>query len=199
MNHKEIIHCFLSQRIKKTDRVIDMTCGNGHDTLFLANRAREVIAVDIQVQAIENTKIRCNSKSNVKYFHMNHSAIDFKETIDGAVYNLGYLPKSDQTVITKTQSTLDSLKIIIKKEPKYLSIASYPGHPGGKEEYLALRAFLDTQAIEYIEIRYSSKNSPVSFLVDFVKPSSSLILVDELRHLPRIQAWTKVQSILLGT
>ena len=33
----DIAHLFLEKHIKPGDIVIDATCGNGHDTLFLAN------------------------------------------------------------------------------------------------------------------------------------------------------------------
>lgn len=196
MNHKEIIHYFLKERIKPTDRVLDMTCGNGYDTFFLANLAKEVYAIDIQEKAIRNTKIRCQDFDNVKYFNMDHSTIDFNETIDGALYNLGYLPSANKSIITQTESTLKSLDKLLEKDIKYLSIATYPGHLGGMEEYTAVRRRLDDLGLDYIELQYSSPKSPVSFLVDFVKPSSATIHVDELKHLPRKQAWIKLQSIL---
>ena len=196
MNHKKLIHYFLKERISKNDRIIDMTCGNGYDTYFLATYAKEVYAIDIQKEAIENTKIRCQEFSNVKYFHMNHNQLNFDETIDGAVYNLGYLPNEDKSIITQKKSTVESLEKIIKKEPKYLSIATYPGHKGGEEEYQAVRAFLDNLNLDYIEIKYAKEKSPVTFLVDFVKPSSSVIHVDELKRLPQEQAWIIIQSIL---
>lgn len=196
MNHKELIHYFLKQRISNSHRVVDMTCGNGYDTCFLASYAKEVYAVDIQAQAIENTKIRCQDKSNVKYFNMDHSDINFHERIDGAVYNLGYLPSTDKLIITQKESTLKSLNKIISKKPKYLTIAAYPGHHGGAEEYIAVREYLNDLELEFIEIRYTSENSPVSFLVDFVEPSSTIIHVDELKHLPQKMAWKIIRSTL---
>ena len=55
----DIAHLFLEKHIKLGDTVIDATCGNGHDTLFLANLVGNegiVHAYDIQEQAIKNSK-----------------------------------------------------------------------------------------------------------------------------------------------
>ena len=52
------------------------------------------------------------------------------------MFNLGYLPGSDKTVITETASTLDALNqsIELLAVGGIITIAAYPGHPGGKEE-----------------------------------------------------------------
>ena len=39
----------------KYDVAIDATCGNGYDSLFLANYYKKVIAIDIQPLAIKRT------------------------------------------------------------------------------------------------------------------------------------------------
>lgn len=52
-------HHLLEESVCKGDTVIDATCGNGNDTLFLSNTVGEngdVLAFDIQQQAIEKTK-----------------------------------------------------------------------------------------------------------------------------------------------
>ena len=59
---------FISQRVLPGDMVIDATCGNGNDTLFLSDAVGEnglVFAIDIQKQAIENTKKLLESKGMV--------------------------------------------------------------------------------------------------------------------------------------
>lgn len=196
MNHKEIVHWFLKEKLDTSDCVIDMTCGNGYDTLFLSNNVRKVIAVDIQEKAIKSTKKRCAKKDNIIYIHKDHSKLNISDTLDGAVYNLGYLPNSNKDLTTLTPSTINSLNYLIKKEIKYLSIATYPGHPEGKEEYDALIDYFNNHKIKFHKVIYKTKNSPVTFLVDFVSPSSSVIHVDELRGLPRKLALKEVQSNL---
>ena len=54
----ELAHLLLSDIIRKGDTVVDATCGNGHDTIFLAALTGEegkVIAYDIQEAAIQET------------------------------------------------------------------------------------------------------------------------------------------------
>lgn len=48
----------IKQHIQDDSIVIDATCGNGHDTLFLAEQVPngKVFGFDIQKEAIEHTK-----------------------------------------------------------------------------------------------------------------------------------------------
>ncbi len=127
---------------------IDATAGNGFDTLFLALHIGEhgsVFAFDIQQQAIENTRKRlseaglidrvaliCNGHESMAE-HIPQLLHGF---VDIIVFNLGYLPKADKSVITQESTTLQALKISLKLLSKegYISILAYPGHPGGREE-----------------------------------------------------------------
>ena len=43
--------------LKKDSITVDMTAGNGNDTLFLALNSKKVYAFDIQQVAIENRRI----------------------------------------------------------------------------------------------------------------------------------------------
>ncbi|CAM3658620.1 class I SAM-dependent methyltransferase [Erysipelothrix urinaevulpis] len=196
MNHKTISHAFLESRLNSTSSAVDMTCGNGHDTEFLATICRDVLAIDIQKEAIKNTQQRCQVFKNIEYLHMDHSQVSFKKRYDAYMYNLGYLPHSDKTIITHASTTLTSLKKIIANKPKYLSIACYRGHEGGNDEYQAIIDFLDALEIQYITLAYQRSMSPITLLIDFVNPSSSTILVDELRHLPQTQAHSILKSKL---
>ena len=54
----QMAHAFLAEVVSKEDTVVDATMGNGHDTLFLAQLARQVYAFDIQEQAVEKTRQR---------------------------------------------------------------------------------------------------------------------------------------------
>ena len=60
-------HRYWKEWIIPGDIVIDATCGNGNDTLFLANCALTstsgtVYAIDIQSEAIANTRARIEKK-----------------------------------------------------------------------------------------------------------------------------------------
>ena len=48
-------HKLLQEVVDNNSVTVDMTCGNGFDTLFLAEISKKVYAFDIQDAAIENT------------------------------------------------------------------------------------------------------------------------------------------------
>lgn len=142
-NHLEMAHSLWKKIITSESFVIDMTAGNGHDTLMLAElKPKKIVAIDIQTNALENAKKR-TAEFDVEYIQISHEEYpDQLEdgTIDLAVYNLGYLPGGEKTLTTLTETTLAS---IIKMLPKLkskgaLSITCYPGHPEGKKEEEAL-------------------------------------------------------------
>ncbi|WP_182187900.1 class I SAM-dependent methyltransferase [Pectinatus frisingensis] len=145
-NAIQINHCLLKTVLQNAKLVIDATCGNGSDTLFLAENSpvAKIYAFDIQPAAVENTKQQtlpyknkityiCDSHSNVKKY--------IKQIpIDVAVFNLGYLPGAPHLIMTHTKTTLETLDIMrqLLKTNGIISITAYPGHTEGKREYNAL-------------------------------------------------------------
>ncbi len=170
-------HTLLDKSVNKGETVIDATCGNGHDTLFLSKLVGEeghVLAFDIQQQAITNTKKRLeqNKRTNVSLIHDSHAHIEKyiqlekHGPIGGAIFNLGYLPRSDKTVITKGDTTVQAMKAILKvlKKDGLIVAVIYHGHEGGEEEkneVLQFTSALDQK--EYKVIKYgfiNQKNNP---------------------------------------
>lgn len=122
-------HYLLEETIQSGEKVIDATCGNGNDTLFFSKLVGEnghVYAFDIQDQAIANTRkvLINNNCSNVSLIHDSHERIldyfpkDKNEEIAGAIFNLGYLPRSDKTVITTPDSTVTAVDAILNRLKK---------------------------------------------------------------------------------
>ena len=70
-------HSLLQSFVNQDDECIDMTIGNGNDTLFLARIAKHVYGFDIQKEAIEITqqKLKKESLSNVTLFCDSHANI----------------------------------------------------------------------------------------------------------------------------
>ncbi|HSI67470.1 MAG TPA: class I SAM-dependent methyltransferase, partial [Planococcus sp. (in: firmicutes)] len=104
----------LEQTVAPGDSVIDATAGNGHDTHFLAQLTGsegKVYAFDIQQEAIDATGKRISEFSHVQLVLDSHDKIGqyVNEEISAAVFNLGYLPKGDHTIITKAKSTLSAM------------------------------------------------------------------------------------------
>ena len=99
----EMAHDFLAEVVTKEDIVVDATMGNGHDTLFLAKLAKQVFAFDIQEQAFEKTQERLHQAGleNASLILQGHETVDqYVSEVKVAIFNLGYLPSADKSVIT---------------------------------------------------------------------------------------------------
>ena len=143
----EMAHDFLAQVITQEDIVVDATMGNGHDTLFLAKLAKQVYAFDIQEQALEKTSQRLKEAglTNVELILQGHETVDqFVMEVKAAIFNLGYLPSADKSIITQPQTTieaLDKLCQLLVKDGR-IAIMIYYGHEGGDIERDAVLDFV---------------------------------------------------------
>lgn len=170
MNNNTFIHKYLKNIITKDDYVVDMTLGNGNDTYFLASKARHVYGFDIQKQAIENSRKRCKDFDNISFILDNHLNFDkyIKEDISLFIFNLGYLPKSESTIISEASN---SLKAFIKAynylSSGYLIISFYRGHNGGKDEYYLIDNFILNNNIKILEKYQEHKkyDEPLTYII----------------------------------
>jgi precorrin-6B methylase 2 len=147
----DITHALLSLKISPGDRVVDATCGNGHDTVFLARavgRDGRVYAFDVQPRAIEKTQIRLTQEGlsgRVELIQAGHETIDARvpQPVHAVVFNLGYLPGSDKTCVTRAATTVTAArKALGLLAPGGLILAvAYTGHAEGAAEKKALWAF----------------------------------------------------------
>ena len=143
----EMAHDFLSQVITPEDIVVDATMGNGYDTLFLAKLAKQVYAFDIQEQALEKTSQRIQKAglTNVDLILQGHETVDqFVTEVKAAIFNLGYLPSADKSIITQPQTTLEALEKLCQMLIKggRIAIMIYYGHEGGDIERDAVLDFV---------------------------------------------------------
>jgi len=170
-------HHLLTESVQKGETVVDATCGNGYDSLFLSNIVGEkgqVLAFDIQAQAIQSTKEKLieEERTNVTLIHDGHEnlqdylVIQKNLKIGGAIFNLGYLPRSDKTIITKGESTVKAIETLLEylKKNGLIVIVVYYGHEGGEEEKeFLLKYLLQLNQREYSVLRYgfiNQKNNP---------------------------------------
>jgi len=137
-------HLIINRFLQKGDSAVDATCGNGHDTLLLAGLVGEtgkVWAFDIQEQAINQTARRlleAGLLERVLLLHEGH------ETMAGhvcpgqaaVIFNLGYLPGGDQSIITQPETTLTAFghALELLRPGGVLAVTIYPGHDGGASE-----------------------------------------------------------------
>ena len=143
----EMAHDFLAQVITQEDIVVDATMGNGYDTLFLAKLAKQVYAFDIQEQALEKTSQRLQEAglTNAELILQGHETVDqFVTEVKAAIFNLGYLPSADKSIITQPQTTLEALEKLCRMLVKggRIAIMIYYGHEGGDIERDAVLDFV---------------------------------------------------------
>lgn len=159
----EFAHDLLTRNIKEGDTVVDATCGNGYDTVFLAKLTGsqgKIYACDIQLEAIESTRNHAKDFDNITYIHDNHAQVTSyidEEKIDGAIFNLGYLPKSNKDIITLGHSTIKSIDSMLEllNPKKLIVIVIYHGHEGGKDE--------KNQVLNYVEQLNHKKYSVIRY------------------------------------
>lgn len=141
----DLAHDYWKKLVTPNDFVIDMTCGNGHDTLFLKSlNPKKIVALDIQQAALDASKEKM--PEGVEFLLQSHA--DYPDHLDDnsvklAIYNLGWLPGSDKSCTTEVSSTLNSVAKLLPKMVKggAISITCYPGHPEGAREEEALLTF----------------------------------------------------------
>ena len=143
----QMAHSFLEEVVTDEDIVVDATMGNGHDTLFLARLAKKVYAFDIQEQAVEQTTKRLAEAKldNVELLLTGHENVDqYVESIKAAIFNLGYLPSADKTVITQPHTTIQALEKLCQRlvAGGRIAIMIYYGHAGGDVERDAVLDFV---------------------------------------------------------
>ncbi|MGB4598821.1 MAG: class I SAM-dependent methyltransferase [Trichlorobacter sp.] len=146
-----LIHLILRWFIQPGNRVVDATCGNGKDTLLLAELAGEtgqVWAFDIQPEALSRTKQRLDEAglaARVNLLAVGHEqlAAHISVPVNAAVFNLGWLPGGDRSVVTGTDTTLPALDSALQMlvPGGLLVVTCYPGHAGGDMETDAVLAW----------------------------------------------------------
>ncbi|MCR3921984.1 MAG: class I SAM-dependent methyltransferase [Firmicutes bacterium] len=156
------------------DIVVDATCGNGHDTIFLAQLVGaegQVYAFDIQKTAIEITQkkvIDAGLQKCVTFVEASHAeAAHWPQEPNAAVmFNLGYLPGGDHAVVTRPETTVAALQVAVRRlrENGVITLVVYTGHDGGEQEYRFIREYcasLSQQDFAVLEYRFiNQKNQP---------------------------------------
>lgn len=139
-----LLHLLLQHFVHPGDQVVDATCGNGNDTLLLARLAGpdgRVWAFDIQGDAIDHTTTALQEAGlleRVTLLNSGHETMQdhVVSPLSAVVFNLGYLPGGDRTVITRPESTLTGLTQAagLLAPRGIIAITVYPGHAGGDIE-----------------------------------------------------------------
>lgn len=158
-----------NENVNKSDIVVDMTVGNGNDTLFLSGISKMVYGFDIQDEAINNTKrlLTQENVNNYKLFKESHDKINEvlcneKNNIKLILFNLGYLPCGDKSITTMHDLTLRALcnSLEMLKNDGLILMVFYP-HPEGKMEEKVVLDYLNNNNISYETYRNTiNMNAP---------------------------------------
>lgn len=172
----EFNHRLINEYIKENDISIDMTIGNGNDTLVLVEKSKFVYGFDIQDEAINNTNKLLKGYTNYKLIkdsHLNFTNY-INEEVGVVVFNLGYLPKGNKEIHTKADIVLDTLKKVLGKLRKdgICNLVLYPGHPSGLEEANLISDYLQTlnqKEFDVLKYEFINQINNPPFLISIKK------------------------------
>ncbi len=149
--------------LREGSYAVDATAGNGFDTVFLAQCVGEsgkVFAVDLQPSAVMRTRERVEAlglSERVECVQGDHADLGQMlaerncADIDCAMFNLGYLPHGDKSIVTRPASTLHALQSIdrVLVAGEIVSLLVYVGHEEGQEEGRVVRRWIEEQGDRY--------------------------------------------------
>jgi len=147
-------HALVSVVVRQGDVVVDATMGNGYDTLFLAQcvgSSGKVIGFDVQEKALVATGRRLLAAgvlaSSFNLHRVSHAKLSeyVPSGVAAVLFNLGYLPGADKSLITQVETSLDALaqSLACLRSGGLLSVMCYPGHAGGDKEAEAVKRWME--------------------------------------------------------
>ncbi len=171
----EKAHHIIREYLQPGNRAIDATIGNGHDTVFLAQHVGtngHVFGFDIQQEAIKSTHDRLAGSgllSITTLFKTCHSKMaenipkQHRRGIKAIMFNLGYLPGSDKSIITHAETSLLAFNAACNMlaSSGILTILVYPDHPGGADEMDSLFDWLND--LDRLRFCYSIIDSKIPY------------------------------------
>lgn len=176
----------LEMSIASGDVVVDATLGNGHDTLFLANLVGKngtVYGFDVQEDAIRTSQERLNRHGftdRVTIFHRGHEQLsnlipaEHHGQVKAAIFNLGYLPGSDKSVVTKPETTISAIEQLLEMmlPEGIIILVIYHGHTEGAIERDALLTYcqeIDQKTAHVLMYRFMNQRNNPPFIVAIEK------------------------------
>jgi len=191
-------HELLAEKISNGQLAVDLTAGNGYDTLMLwrlVGASGQVISFDIQPEALRSTQQRlevqgatvrcwCTKDSQLEHVagvdlvNAGHQQLrNYLPTAPHAIVaNLGYFPSGDKTITTLPETTLQALQqsAELLAPCGRLAVVVYTGHPGAADEASAVDGFfsgLEPDAFQVLQFKVLNR------------PDAPYLLVAEKRNL----------------
>ena len=144
MSLTKLAQTLIKEKFDRINYAVDATCGNGHDTLFLANLCKKegmVYSFDVQEEALDNAEKLINDyahPASVMFVNTGHENMEkvIKPKVNVVMFNLGFLPNSDSNICTKPETTIPALEsaLNILREGGMLTVLCYPGTEEGRVE-----------------------------------------------------------------
>lgn len=176
-------HKLLQEVVHMGDSVVDATMGNGNDTAFLAQlvgSTGQVYAFDIQEQALVNTANKLQElslKEHATLIQQGHETIDHHLPVDtkltAAIFNLGYLPKSDKQIVTIPETTKQALDALLPRliAKGRIILVVYYGHDGGERELTLVQDYcqhLPQDKFNVLSYQFINQknNPPILFCIE---------------------------------
>jgi ubiquinone/menaquinone biosynthesis C-methylase UbiE len=178
-----LAHLLVGQVLQPGDCAVDATAGNGHDTLYLAQRVGDrgkVYAFDVQQEAILQTAARLRAggfENRVVLIQAGHERLkEFVPAgIKAAMFNLGYLPGGDhRRIVTRPDTTLAALEQVLDllDSGGLVTVVVYRGHEGGEEEGEAVSQFAKSLSFKQWDViitAFPNRSPRAPFLVAMQK------------------------------
>ncbi len=178
-------HRLLSEVLAPGDLAIDLTAGQGRDTLFLFRQVGtggRVLAFDIQETALRTTASLLQTAGASVHFHAfpppefppgvhllhaSHALLDrfLPAPPKAVIANLGYLPGGDPAIATDAETTLAALSQALRRLPAggRLAVTVYTGQVGGiEEEEAVISLFSSLLPADWHVLRLQVGNRPTS-------------------------------------
>lgn len=171
--------------IKPGDTVMDATMGNGLDSLFLAKlvgSTGKVFAYDIQKEALLKTKQRLLEAGCLEqvelllkgHQHVTDELATLEAPIAAAMFNLGYRPGGDTSIVTKPDTTIEAVRAIASslKKGGLITLVIYSGHEEGqleKDQLLAELTSWNQREFDVLQYRFINQINNPPFLVAIQK------------------------------
>jgi 16S rRNA C1402 N4-methylase RsmH len=176
----------LEKAVSSGDLVVDGTLGNGHDTEWLAKLVGEnghVFGFDIQETAVSNSRKKIEElhlENRVTLFQKGHEHIlesipsQYHGKITGAIFNLGYLPGGDKSIVTKPETTITAIEqlLSILAPEGIIVLVIYHGHPEGAVERDLLLQYaekIDQKTAHVLHYRFINQANNPPFIIAIEK------------------------------
>jgi len=183
LNALGLSHQFMAAHIRPGDFCIDATAGRGRDTLFLCSLVGEtgrVLAMDIQEAAVVETRELlaregCLQRAQVvRDCHSHMGQYADPDTVDGIMFNFGWLPGGDHTKFSHGDTSVAAVQagLELLRPGGVMTLCIYYGRENGTAERDALLRFLPTvDSRRYTVIRgdFANRTGDVPIPVFIIK------------------------------